>query len=110
MVTRARLRLRRTLPTTLGSTTWRATFGNGRGIGTASIATLTLTRKAARWRGLAALIASIAGVSYAAFNAAFDHAASRQEDRVEALERKVDAVSEDIGAIKDALAHDRAAP
>lgn len=77
--------------------------------GPAASAELTLTRKAARWRGLAALVASVAGISYAAFNAATDHVAARHEDRVEALERKVDAVSEDVAAIRDAL-HDRAAP
>lgn len=78
--------------------------------GPAASAELTLTRKAARWRGLAAVIASIAGISYAAFTAATDHVAARHEDRVEVLEQKVDAMSEDIAAIKDAVAHDRVAP
>lgn len=70
----------------------------------AQSAELTLTRRTARWRGLAALVATIAGISYAAFNAATDHVAARHEDRVEALERKVDAMGEDIAAIRDALA------
>lgn len=66
-------------------------------------AELTLTRKTARWRGLAALIAGIAGISYAAFTTAYDRATGQQEDRIEQLERRLDEVADDVSAIADAL-------
>lgn len=94
-------------------------------------AALTITRKAARWRGLAAAVLGGLGFGYAAFDAGMD--AYRAEDkataavvereaatlveRVDATEEaqkrmgaeldelggKVDAVAEDVAAIADAL-------
>lgn len=87
-------------------------------------AALTLTRRTARWRGIAAIVGTVAGLAYAAFDAAHDRfagEAQREEaavvERVDAVERevgelgdKVDAMAEAVDALAGALASEPAEP
>lgn len=66
-------------------------------------AELTMTRKAARWRGVIAALATAAGIAYASFTAAVERSAAEHEDRVDAIERKVDRLADTVDELVQAL-------
>lgn len=74
-------------------------------------AELTMTQASARRRGIAAIVSTAAAVTYALIDAVVPRLVEAKtppdmDQRVEALERKVDGIAEDVAAIADAVADD----